>query len=135
MDRERLDGYLRGTGKTILHEPQALHTEVKKLPGLDGAKMSKSYGNAIAMREEPAEVTRKVRRMPTDRTSRDPLDLQQELERAVEHNEFGVEYQPIIDLQSGAIAAVEALIRWRHPLLGTLPPGDYLPLALSLIHI
>ena len=36
--------------------PQALHTEVTKLPGLDGEKMSKSYGNAIAMREEPAEV-------------------------------------------------------------------------------
>ena len=66
MDRERLDGYLRGTGKSILHEPQALHTEVKKLPGLDGAKMSKSYGNAIAMREEPAEVERKIKRMPTD---------------------------------------------------------------------
>jgi tryptophanyl-tRNA synthetase len=65
-DRERLDAWLRGTGKTILHEPQALHTEVKKLPGLDGTKMSKSYGNGIAMREEPAEVERKVRRMPTD---------------------------------------------------------------------
>ena len=68
LDRSRalLTGYLRGTGKTILPEPQALHTEVSKLPGLDGAKMSKSYGNAIAMREEPAEVERKVRRMPTD---------------------------------------------------------------------
>jgi len=66
MDRERLEGYVRGTGKNILHEPQALHTEVKKLPGLDGAKMSKSYGNAIAMREEPAEVERKIKRMPTD---------------------------------------------------------------------
>ena len=65
-DRERLDAWLRGTGKTILHEPRALHTEVRKLPGLDGAKMSKSYGNAIAMREEPAEVERKIRRMPTD---------------------------------------------------------------------
>ena len=65
-DRERLEGYLRGTGKTILHEPQALHTEVKKLPGLDGAKMSKSYGNGIAMREEPADVERKIKRMPTD---------------------------------------------------------------------
>ena len=65
-DRERLEGYLRGTGKAILHEPQALHTEVRKLPGLDGAKMSKSYGNAIAMREEPAEVERKIKRMPTD---------------------------------------------------------------------
>ncbi len=65
-DRERLDGWLHGTGKTILPEPRALHTEVRKLPGLDGAKMSKSYGNAIAMREEPAEVERKIRRMPTD---------------------------------------------------------------------
>ncbi|MDQ6684811.1 MAG: tryptophan--tRNA ligase [Pseudomonadota bacterium] len=65
-DRERLDAWLRGTGKTILTEPQALHTEVKTLPGIDGAKMSKSYGNAIAMREAPAEVTTKIRRMPTD---------------------------------------------------------------------
>jgi tryptophanyl-tRNA synthetase len=65
-DRERLDGFLRGTGKSILTEPAALHTEVLRLPGLDGAKMSKSYGNAIGMREEPAEVERKIKRMPTD---------------------------------------------------------------------
>ena len=65
-DSELLFGHLKGSGKTILTEPQALHTEVTKLPGLDGAKMSKSYGNAIAMREEPAEVERKIRRMPTD---------------------------------------------------------------------
>jgi tryptophanyl-tRNA synthetase len=65
-DAELLLGYLKGTGKTVLTEPQALHTEVTKLPGLDGAKMSKSYGNAIAMREDPAQVTTKVRKMPTD---------------------------------------------------------------------
>jgi tryptophanyl-tRNA synthetase len=65
-DSELLRAHLRGTGRTILHEPQALHTEVRKLPGLDGEKMSKSYGNFIAMREEPAEVERKVNRMPTD---------------------------------------------------------------------
>ena len=65
-DTECLTGHLRGAGRTILVEPQALHTEVAKLPGLDGAKMSKSYGNAIAMREEPAQVEAKVRRMPTD---------------------------------------------------------------------
>ena len=65
-DSELLLAHLKGTGKSVLHEPQALHTEVRKLPGLDGEKMSKSYGNFIAMREEPAEVERKVRRMPTD---------------------------------------------------------------------
>jgi tryptophanyl-tRNA synthetase len=65
-ETELLRGHLRGSGRTILPEPQALHTEVTKLPGLDGAKMSKSYGNAIAMREEPAQVEHKIRRMPTD---------------------------------------------------------------------
>ena len=65
-DDELLSGHFRGTGKTVLPEPQALHTEVTKLPGLDGEKMSKSYGNTIAMREEPAEVERKIKRMPTD---------------------------------------------------------------------
>jgi len=65
-DAELLLGHLKGTGKTVLPEPHALHTEVAKLPGLDGGKMSKSYGNTIAMREEPAEVERKIKRMPTD---------------------------------------------------------------------
>ncbi|MBA3598679.1 MAG: tryptophan--tRNA ligase [Methylibium sp.] len=65
-DGELLAGHLRGSGKTVLPEPQVLLTEVSKLPGLDGEKMSKSYGNTIAMREEPAEVERKIRKMPTD---------------------------------------------------------------------
>jgi tryptophanyl-tRNA synthetase len=65
-DSERLNGHLKGAGKTILVEPGALHTEVKMLPGLDGEKMSKSYGNAIAMREEPAVVKQKIQTMPTD---------------------------------------------------------------------
>lgn len=65
-DSELLLGHLKGSGKSVLVEPHALHTEVTKLPGLDGAKMSKSYGNAILMREEPESVTKKVRGMATD---------------------------------------------------------------------
>ncbi|MDE2613964.1 MAG: tryptophan--tRNA ligase, partial [Burkholderiales bacterium] len=65
-DSELLLGHLKGSGRTILVEPQALHTEVARLPGTDGAKMSKSYGNAILMRDEPEVVTRKVRQMVTD---------------------------------------------------------------------
>jgi tryptophanyl-tRNA synthetase len=65
-DAELLLGHLKGSGKSILVEPQALHTEVRKLPGLDGAKMSKSYGNAVLMRDEPAEVARKIKGMTTD---------------------------------------------------------------------
>lgn len=65
-ERERLAGWFKGTGKAILVEPQALLTEASKLPGLDGQKMSKSYGNAIALREDKASIEHKVRRMPTD---------------------------------------------------------------------
>jgi tryptophanyl-tRNA synthetase len=65
-DGELLLGHLRGSGKAILTEPQALHTEVAKMPGLDGQKMSKSYGNAILMRDEPATVATKLRGMTTD---------------------------------------------------------------------
>ena len=66
QDRERLNGYFKGTGKIILPEPQALLTEASKLPGLDGAKMSKSYNNSIAIREDRATIEQKVKRMPTD---------------------------------------------------------------------
>ncbi len=65
-DRERLFGYLEGEGKMILPEPQALLTPTSKMPGLDGQKMSKSYGNTITLREEPAVVEKKLRTMPTD---------------------------------------------------------------------
>lgn len=65
-DRERLFGYVEGAGKIILPEPQALLTESPKMPGLDGQKMSKSYGNTIALRENPADVEQKLRTMPTD---------------------------------------------------------------------
>jgi tryptophanyl-tRNA synthetase len=65
-DRERLLGYLDGQGVAILPEPQVLLTPTPKLPGLDGRKMSKSYGNTIGLREEPDAVARKLRTMQTD---------------------------------------------------------------------
>jgi tryptophanyl-tRNA synthetase len=66
VDRERLYGWLEGGGKKILVEPEALLTEASKMPGLDGQKMSKSYGNTISLREEPEAVAKKIRTMPTD---------------------------------------------------------------------
>jgi len=65
-DRERLFGYLEGGGRVILPEPQPLLTKAAKMPGLDGQKMSKSYGNTIALRDDPQEVEHKLRTMPTD---------------------------------------------------------------------
>jgi tryptophanyl-tRNA synthetase len=65
-DRERLFGYLEGGGKMILSEPQAMLTKASKMPGLDGQKMSKSYNNTISLRENEADVGKKIKTMPTD---------------------------------------------------------------------
>jgi tryptophanyl-tRNA synthetase len=65
-DRERLFGFLEGARRLILVEPQALLTPASRMPGLDGQKMSKSYNNTIAMREDPDSVQKKIRTMPTD---------------------------------------------------------------------
>jgi tryptophanyl-tRNA synthetase len=65
-DRERLLGYLEGTGRSILPEPEVLLTSTPKVPGLDGRKMSKSYGNTIGLREAPDEVAKKLKAMQTD---------------------------------------------------------------------
>ena len=66
IDRERLFGYLEGSRKLILVEPQAMLTEASRLTGLDGQKMSKSYGNAISLREDKETLAKKIRTMPTD---------------------------------------------------------------------
>ncbi|RDH86922.1 MAG: tryptophan--tRNA ligase [endosymbiont of Seepiophila jonesi] len=65
-DRERLFGFLEGGGRIILVEPQPLLTKASKMPGLDGQKMSKSYGNTISLRESPEALETMLKRMPTD---------------------------------------------------------------------
>ncbi len=57
------------------------------------------------------------------------LTLTGDLQRAVEREEFVLRYQPLVELATGRIAGVEALIRWQHPLRGLLPPDDFIRLA------
>lgn len=65
-DKERLFGFLEGSSRIILPEPEALLTKASKMPGLDGQKMSKSYNNTIALRDAPDDIEKKLRTMPTD---------------------------------------------------------------------
>lgn len=64
--RERLLGYLEGGGRILLPEPQPYLVEARKVPGLDGQKMSKSYNNAIYLRDDLEKIRTGVRTMPTD---------------------------------------------------------------------
>ncbi|WP_456713641.1 EAL domain-containing protein [Bradyrhizobium sp. USDA 4353] len=57
------------------------------------------------------------------------LTLEAELALAVERREFELFYQPQVDLLSGRVIGAEALIRWRHPTRGLVPPGDFIPVV------
>jgi EAL domain-containing protein (putative c-di-GMP-specific phosphodiesterase class I) len=64
-----------------------------------------------------------------DEHSRTRLALAGELRRAISDRELVVHYQPKADLERGEVISVEALVRWQHPELGLLPPGDFVPMA------
>jgi diguanylate cyclase (GGDEF)-like protein/PAS domain S-box-containing protein len=57
------------------------------------------------------------------------LQLENDLRRAIEHQEFRLHYQPIVSLSTGKITGFEALVRWQHPQRGLVPPAEFIPLA------
>ena len=80
---------------------------------------AKSLGKGRVARYELALHTSAVRR----------LDIRSALDSAVANGEMDVHLQPVVDLASGHVAAVEALLRWTHPVFGVLPPDDFIPIA------
>jgi diguanylate cyclase (GGDEF)-like protein/PAS domain S-box-containing protein len=59
----------------------------------------------------------------------DRLEMEAELRTAIDEEQFELHYQPIIDLATNQIAGFEALVRWRHPKRGLIPPVEFIPLA------
>lgn len=68
-------------------------------------------------------------RLTADAHAEGRFSIEQGLRRALEREEFTLQYQPKIDLKSGAITGVEALLRWTHPTLGLVPPEQFIPVA------
>jgi diguanylate cyclase len=85
----------------------------------DAAMYQGKRGVSAVVVYESAEA-----RNPTHR-----LIVQGELRRALEHDELVLHYQPKVELATGQICGVEALVRWQHPQRGLLPPGEFLPAA------
>ena len=57
------------------------------------------------------------------------LELENDLRRAVKNEEFFLHYQPIVDMESGRVVEVEALVRWHHPTRGLIAPSNFIPIA------
>jgi len=79
-DQERLFGYLEGSRRVILPEPKPLLTATPRVPGLDGQKMSKSYGNTIDLFAPDAEIKKRIMSIKTDST---PVEAPKPTERNV----------------------------------------------------
>ena len=59
----------------------------------------------------------------------DRATLEHDLRRAIERSELRLHYQPLVDLPTGTVLGVEALLRWEHPSRGLVPPLSFIPLA------
>lgn len=102
---------------------------------LDGGDATTLVANADAAMYAAKSTERNTLRFYTpimQADARQRLQLVSELRRALANDEFSLRYQPSMDLRSGRIVAVEALLRWEHPERGELPPGEFVAVAESL---
>ncbi|MBT9538492.1 EAL domain-containing protein [Thiobacillus sp.] len=98
----------------------------------DGTDPDELIRKADAAMYHAKDAGRNTHRFFNERMNLDSaehLQLRTDMRRAIEQNEFVLHYQPQVDLASGAIVGVEALIRWHHPELGMTPPGRFIPIA------
>jgi diguanylate cyclase (GGDEF)-like protein/PAS domain S-box-containing protein len=119
----QLDGtevFARASIGISVAEPDAVVDAEELLRNADVAMyMAKENGKARYQLFEPAMHDTAIKR----------LELKAALQRALEHGEFELHYQPVIELETGAMSGVEALIRWNHPDKGMVAPLEFIPLA------
>jgi diguanylate cyclase (GGDEF)-like protein len=97
--------------------------------GTDVQALTKNADMAMYLAKEDGKnglrfFTKEIKTQSIER-----LTLETALRRALERNQFALHYQPKVDLVTGQITGVEALLRWTHPELGVLPPMQFIPLA------
>jgi len=135
-DVERIAGHLL----SVLGQPMQLsghecHTTasigIALFPenGEDAAMLTKNADMAMYLAKEDGKNGFRFFSGEIKAQSIERLRLETELRRAAERRQFSLHYQPKVDLGSGQITGVEALLRWKHPQLGMVPPAQFIPLA------
>ncbi|CAN5320338.1 EAL domain-containing protein [soil metagenome] len=126
--RDKLAEPLRIAGKT-LQVSFSMGIAAYPQDGLDADTLLANADIAMYRAKELGRNNFQLYTAGMNTNSSEKLALHEALRKAITRNEFVLDYQPQIDLASGRIIAVEALIRWKHPTLGLLPPGTFISLA------
>jgi predicted signal transduction protein with EAL and GGDEF domain len=97
--------------------------------GKDAQTLTKSADLAMYLAKEDGKNGFRFFNGEIKAQSIERLVMESELRRAIERNQFSLHYQPKVDMESGLVTGVEALLRWTHPELGLVPPAEFIPLA------
>ncbi len=95
----------------------------------DGRTLLKNADIAMYRAKEKGKNNYQFYSTQIDNYSEERLSLESDLRRALERDEFTLHYQPKVDIVSGQITGMEALLRWQHPELGWISPARFIPLA------
>ncbi len=99
------------------------------LDGEDEQSLMKNADAAMYRAKEAGKNDYKFHNAATDRRSVERLAMETSLRRGVTRGEFSLAFQPRVSIAAGTVTSVEALVRWRHPQLGVVPPAEFIPLA------
>lgn len=132
--------YVKGILTLLIEEPfiyenQELHITasigISHYPddGTDADTLIKNADIAMYRAKDKGGNTYKLYHSKLNHHSKERLNLEIDLRKALERNEISVHYQPQVDIASGRIIGMEALARWQHPKLGMIPPSTFIPLA------
>ncbi|GLX65694.1 putative bifunctional diguanylate cyclase/phosphodiesterase [Paenibacillus glycanilyticus] len=112
-----------------LHITASLGAVTSLLSEDDGYSLLKKADIALVKVKESGKNDSMLYSESWSNSSFERLTLQHEMYRAIQRKEFILHYQPQYDMISGMMVGVEALVRWKHPVRGMIPPGDFIPIA------
>jgi diguanylate cyclase (GGDEF)-like protein/PAS domain S-box-containing protein len=112
-----------------LHVTSCVGVSVYPDDGLDAETLIKNADTAMYQAKEYGPQTSRFFEPAMNAWAVERQTIQEGLRRALERQEFEVYYQPKINLRTGEISGAEALLRWKHPIRGMVPPGQFIPVA------
>jgi diguanylate cyclase (GGDEF)-like protein/PAS domain S-box-containing protein len=112
-----------------LHVTTSIGVSVYPDDGLDAETLIKNADTAMYQAKENGRQSYQFFKPAMNVRAVERQSIEESLRRALERDEFLVHYQPKVNLTTGEISGAEALIRWRHPVRGMVPPSDFIPIA------